>query len=80
MYTKDQLRFVLETEMSVLSELSVGAEKHRSSIAEETAHVLPALPFYVRIQEKTLNLARLPDFLLPRLREAFQRTFRYTVQ
>ena len=48
----------------VLSELSVGAEKHRSSIAEETAHVLPALPVYVRIQEKTLNLARLPDFLL----------------
>ena len=43
-------------------------------------HVMPILPIYVHFEEKAPNFARLSNFLLPRLRQAFQRTFRYAVQ
>ena len=45
-------------------------------LLRRSAHVLPTLPIYVRIEEN----ARLSGFLLPRLRKAFQWKFRYTVQ
>ena len=44
---------------------AVRTSEHR--MPRRSIHLLPALPVHVHIQEKTSNLARLSDFLLPRL-------------
>jgi hypothetical protein len=55
--------------MTVLSELSVGG-RIASFLIEprRSAHVLPTLPVYVYVEEKTSDLSGLSDILLLRLR------------
>ena len=49
-------------------------------LLRRSINVFHALPFHVRFQEKTSNLAWISNFLLPRLRKAFQWTFRFGFQ